>query len=108
MFFANITMKGNWLINTLAKTSFGVYLIHEHVLIRNLLIVDKFVGLIDYNIWLMLILIIAFVIAIYLICTIMEYLRQSLFKLCRIHRLTDKIDNLVVKKLQIVEKDEKR
>ena len=100
MFFKNIKIKGNWFINTLAKTSFGVYLVHEHLFIRKYFMTDKFAGLLNYNVFLMILLILVFVIAIYLICTIIEYLRQLLFSLCRIHRLTAKIDEKIMKKFQ--------
>ena len=37
MFFKNLKINSNKIINLFAKTSFAIYLFHEHILYRNIL-----------------------------------------------------------------------
>ena len=98
LFFANLKIKSNKFITMLGITSFGVYLIHDNDLIRHEFISAKFTFLQTYNPFVAILTIIGISIAIYVICTVIEYLRQLLFKLLRIPKFTawcqKKIENV--------------
>ena len=98
LFFANIKIKSNRFISMLGVTSFGVYLIHEQRLIKGQFICAKFTFLQTLNPFIAILTIIGISIAIYVICTVIEYLRQLLFKFIRIPKLTawcqQKIENV--------------
>ena len=92
LFFANLKFKTGKTLMFFSSTSFGVYLIHIAVGIEG-----KFTFLLNYHWVITVALVIACAIAIYLACTIIEYLRQLLFKVCRINTLTEKIQTLILK-----------
>ena len=98
LFFANLKVKSNKFISILGITSFGVYLIHEQHFIKQEFICGKFTFLQTLNPFVAILTIIGISIAIYVICTVIEYLRQLLFKLLRIPKFTawiqEKIENL--------------
>lgn len=76
----NIKIKGENLLLSLAGVSFGVYLIHEHILLRYewpkaLRITDL------YGNWMSLLLFVPVVLFVYLVCGIIELLRQKLFSI---------------------------
>ena len=88
-------------INLFASVSFGVYLIHDNVYIRELIIWDKLINapkLFDSAIGILVSLCLLF--ASYLVCGIIEWIRSWLFDLTRINLLISKIDNIkFIKKL---------
>lgn len=92
LFFANLKFKTGKTLMFFSSTSFGVYLIHIAVGVN-----DKFQFLLNYHWAVTIALIFAFAIAIYLACTIIEYLRQLLFKVCKINVLAEKIDAFISK-----------
>lgn len=92
LFFANINIKASKGLLFFSSTTFGVYLIHMAVDVTG-----KFAFLLNYHWAVTIALIFAFAIAIYLVCTVIEYLRQLLFKACRIPVLTEKIQNFILK-----------
>ena len=104
LFFANLKVKEFKIITFFARTSFGVYLIHEHPYVRKHIIQNSLFPLLKINPLLALLGIIGFVLAVYLICTAIEYIRQVLFSLAKVNKLTVFID----KKLSgITSKNEK-
>ena len=92
MFFANMKIKGNKLISFLSATSFGVYLIHEQPFVREHIITNSLAVLGDSNFLVIYAFVILSAVAIYFICSILEYLRQKLFKLLRVNKVIDKIN----------------
>ncbi len=81
----------------LSPLSFGIYLIHEHPLIRKYIILTSLSKYANINGLLLVVLVIGCALAIYLACGIIEYLRTLLFKLTRIDKLTNKIGQSIQK-----------
>lgn len=81
MFFKNIKIKPIFykLVTTLSSTTFGVYLIHEHFMIRPLLWNDIIKIDMYYNDHKYLFLVTS-VLSIFIICSFIEYLRMLVFK----------------------------
>ena len=78
MVFANLKMKYSKIINVIASATFGVYLIHDNSIIRNLLWVVLFKN-VQYQDSLFLIPYSIIVVAIvYIVCTFVELLRQNI------------------------------
>ena len=82
----------------LSTTSFGVYLIHISPFILSTYLAGGFAFIGSMNALLVLPCELGCALAIYAVCTLTEYLRQRLFKLCRIDRLaaavSDRLDSL--------------
>lgn len=93
LFFANIKIKSSKILVFFSSTTFGVYLIHIAIGVT-----DKFAFLLDYHWAITIAGIFGFAIVLYLGCTILEYLRQLLFKLCKIPKATEKIQTFLVDK----------
>ena len=97
MFFETLSLK-NRFINHIASLTFGVYLIHENILVRNQLY--KFLKLdVDYvmtsNIIILKILLYA--VAIFVICILIEQLRVLLFKFVNKGKIVIKLKNKIHK-----------
>lgn len=105
MFFASIEIKSNKVLSFLAKNSFGVYLLHEHTFIRNAFITDKLTFLTDYNPLLAVLIVLGCAIAIYIIGSVIEFIRQLIFRLIKINKLTEKIDEKIVTVYNKISKD---
>ena len=95
IFFANVKIKSSKTLLFFSSTTFGVYLLHTAIGMT-----DRFAFLLNYH-WVITILaILGFAIIIYLGCTVLEYLRQLLFKACKIPNATDKLQNLLTEKYE--------
>ncbi|MBQ4528066.1 MAG: acyltransferase [Clostridia bacterium] len=81
-------------IKFLTPLTFGVYLIHMQYFIRNWL-TDRFTSVADLNPVLFVLATIGIILAIYLACTIIEFVRELIFKLLRIRKLSEKIAKLL-------------
>jgi hypothetical protein len=96
------------IIKIASPAAFGVYLIHEQLIIRDNLIVKKFIWVCDYQWWLIPIIAIGCALAIFLICLTIEIIRINLFKLLRINKLieiiSNKVENLIQKFLDFLTK----
>lgn len=91
LFFANIKIKSSKTLLWISSTTFGVYLMHTAIGITG-----RFAFLLDYHWAITVVCIFAFAIAICLVCAILEYLRQLLFKLCRIPIILEKIQKVLI------------
>lgn len=96
LFFARIKLKSNKFISFIAKASFGVYLLHDNELIRSCAINSRFVFLSNYNFVVMVLAIIGVSMVIYIVGTIVEIIRQYVFKFTWINKLVDVIDKKIV------------
>lgn len=96
LFFARLELKPNKMISFIAKSSFGVYLLHEQKLLKGIAITNKFVFLKDLSPILSILTVLGVVILIYILGTTVEIIRQYLFKLTRVNKLPQLIDNGVV------------
>lgn len=98
MFFARFDIKSNKFVSYLAKTTFGVYLFHEHILLKNLVIIGQFAFIAKFSPFVAIVAVLGCVLLIYIVGTIVETFRQIIFKALRLNKLSQKIDDLVVKK----------
>lgn len=100
IFFSRVNIKhGANIILKLASTSFGVYLISEQPFIRQIFISNKFVEYANMPWYLMIASIILTAIVIYIICSIIDYIRKYLFNLLHIRKLSEKIKDIIKKVL---------
>ncbi len=83
------------IINAIAPTTLGVYLIHENKLIRTLLI-DRFIWIGTVDIWLFPICIVVIPAILFAVCCSIEKARRMLFKLFRIDNLTARFSDFIV------------
>lgn len=98
IFFSRLSIKhGVNVILKLAASSFGVYLISEQPFMRKIFITNKFIEFANMPWYLMIISIILTAVVIYLICSIIEYIRKGLFNILHIKELSIKIKKLINK-----------
>lgn len=89
VFFMNLRVhpKLTKAITFVAPLAFSVYLIHTHPLVFSYMLKDKFAFLATENPLLMVLYIFLAIIAIFVVCAFIDYLRVCLFKLLRIRQL---------------------
>lgn len=83
----NFSNRITKLIGILAPASLGVYLIHVNRLVFDHLFTDAFAHFVNYNLIVMVLLILVSAVVIYAICTAIELIRIRLFKAIRIDKL---------------------
>jgi len=93
IFFSHMNIKKNMIIHYFSLTSFGVYLIHGHILIFDYVLKDMFIFLLNNSFLIMLVIIISFF--IYVLCSIVEYIRINIFKIVYIDRFIELIGNKI-------------
>ena len=87
LFFKNINIRNNKLINTIASTTFGVFLIHANSdTMRKWLWKTVFDNVGHYNLRLMPLYVLGVVCVVFIVCSLIEYLRILSF-----NRITDYI-----------------
>ena len=82
-------------ISILAPASLGVYLVHVNQLVWDNLFAGSFARFVEYNIIVMILLILASAVVIYVACTVIELIRIQLFKLLKIDKLCSAIETRV-------------
>ena len=104
LFFAKCKMKGSKPLVFLSSYSFSVYLIGSHTLFTRYFITGRFLRFLTWNPFALLGVMIAFVVALYALCVIIEWLRQLLLHLFRVNKgvklLQKQCDKLYVTYLQ--------
>lgn len=80
-----------------ASTSFGVYILHTQKNIWQYLIFEKYAG---FNPFLLAFAVVGTALAIYLLCSALDYLRLLLFKLFHVKPLLQKIESKIINKFQ--------
>jgi surface polysaccharide O-acyltransferase-like enzyme len=111
MFFRRLEFKStasHKIISMLARTSFGVYIIHTNPLIWNNLLAGHFVHYTKLPIPLTFVAVILTAIAIYAVCTLADWLVEKFFKLVRIDLLEAAFDRLSDKILKTGENNKIR
>ena len=88
------SQKSKNFISMLARTSFGVYIIHTHPLIWTYLLTDRFIPYLKLSWPVMLAAVILTAASIYSVCTVSDWLVEKFFKLVRIDRLEKAVDNI--------------
>ena len=92
--FSRLDFKSQKLINIIkffAPISFGVYLIHEHPMIKFSMIFDKFIFLANTPPLIFIISLIGIVMAIYISCSLIDYARLLLFNTLKIKETITKL-----------------
>ena len=85
-------------ITFFASTSFGVYLIHDNNSVRGTLMINRFAEFASYNPVLMVLAVLGVALGIYLVCSLIDYLRILLFKALKVKILTQKLENKIKNK----------
>ena len=97
IFFAKLQIKNNVLqksIKALSSVSFGVFLIHTHPSIWNI-IKGMIVSITTSSTPMFVLKIVGTVLAIYVVCSFIDYLRLLLFKALKVKNLSIKIGNSI-------------
>ncbi len=99
-FFINLKIRSKFsiaIINFFAPVCFGVYLIHDNYLIRHYLMKNSFAFLANFNALSMTLLIIGFALAIFISCSLIDWIRELLFRKLKIKirfaNLEERINN---------------
>ncbi len=96
-FFHSLVIKNRKVINTVASTTIGIYLIHENPFLKNilynrLLFFPKSV----LSSWRVLLYLVVYSILIFIACFVIEFIRQKIIALMKRKRsLYDRIDEIV-------------
>ncbi len=89
----------NKIILCFSKTAFAVYIIHASIPIFNLVLKDAFVFVKNYNFLFITVTIIIGIIIIYVICSLIDIIREKLFNILKINKLIEfigiKLDKLI-------------
>lgn len=106
--FANMSLKNNfikWLIRFLAPLSFSVYIIHTNPLVWNNILKGSFTSYADGSVIKLVGFVLIAAAAIYLICSLIDWVRLLLFRLFKVDwickGLTDKVYMLFSKLFRI-------
>ena len=83
---------GTKIVNLLAPTTLGVYLIHVHPCIYDGILAESFAFLIDWSVMLMILVVVAAMIGIFLICAAIEWVRIGLFRMLRVKSFVQFVD----------------
>ena len=96
--FSNMNVKNNLLqkiISFFAPLTFGIYLIHNHILVRNNYIRNNFTWLLKYRSIKLIIITALQSFKIFIFCSLIDYIRLLLFKIFRIRQLSILFNNLL-------------
>ena len=106
LFFANIKCgkKLTGFIKIFAPLSFGVYLFHEESLIRDNFINNAFIGYLSLNPFIMVLAVLGTAIFIWLIGSLVDKIRLSIFKLLRVKQFSVFIEQKITCMLYILKK----
>jgi len=85
--FSNTILKK--MISWLSPATLGVYLIHEHILVRNNLMKGYFSSYASDNPLMMLMEVFGFALSIYMVCSLIDMARKRLFRYLKIDSVTD-------------------
>lgn len=83
------------LITFFASSAFSVYLIHDNLNFSKFFIESRFAFINDYRALLIPVLVLAFALAIFVLCTLIDKVRIILFDICRIKRLCEKLETVI-------------
>lgn len=99
--FSNINIKNKIIIKFISifgPLTFGVYLIHGHKLIMNNFISNNFLWILKYkNFFIILLLEILCALGIFLVCSIIDLIREQLFIILKLKKLCILTENFIKK-----------
>lgn len=101
LFFAKLKVNGFWIkfIGFFAPLSFSVYLIHDELLIREQFITNSFIGYATMNPVLMFLSIISTALAIWLVCSLIDKIRLTIFNALKIKKLCVWTERFIAEKI---------
>ncbi|MGX7330619.1 acyltransferase family protein [Aerococcus sanguinicola] len=105
--FTNLQMNYTNSINTLATATFGVYLIHENIILRPILWINIFQNYQYQNSLLLIPYSIIVVLLVYAICTVIDLIRQKFFEkpfMVIVDKYADNLINALAKIYDICKK----
>ena len=104
LFFRKLHFKPliNRIVAFLAPMTFGVYLIHDHPLIRDRIMRSALLFLRELPLPTMLLCVFGITLGVYLACSCADLLRLWLFRLLKIRNRLDALETYVGKKLKII------
>lgn len=94
--------KINNVIAFLASSSFAIYIINEHKLVKKLIMTNLFVGIANDSIFKIIFYVIGFSIIFVILSILIDKFRIFIFKICKINELSEKIVNYINKCLNKV------
>ena len=100
-FFSKLKVAPLWakVIGVIAPVSFGVYLIHENPVTSNNIISKIFVDFSKFGPIKLVLCVLGSAIAIYIICGLIDYLRERLFNLLRVKKFLSWLEKKLTKNL---------
>jgi len=96
--FSDFNIENKYIVKIIsffAPLSFGVYLLHNHVLVRDNIIKNYFLYILKYKSFKLIFGEIYCSIKVFLICSIIDYGRYILFKLLKIRELCILIEKFI-------------
>ena len=95
--FARMKLGESWIqiVKVVTPLSFGVYLIHNHILMYGYVITSIHEYLFTQSLLVTVVGILLVAFAIFVICIFIDYLRMQLFKLLKIKESVSKVDRLI-------------
>ncbi len=96
LFFKGLDIRTSFqhkAITMLARTSFGVYIIHTHPLIWTNLLSERFVSYLQLSVPFLLLAVLGTALAVYAFCTLGDWLIEKLLKLLRVDLLENVVDS---------------
>ena len=89
LFFVNLKISSFWkkAIGFLSPMTFGVYLIHIHPLVLTYMINERFTGYAEFPWILEILAVLGTAAVIYLICSLIDFVRLQLFKILHIRKI---------------------
>ncbi|MCI5996625.1 MAG: acyltransferase [Peptoniphilaceae bacterium] len=100
LFFSKIKIRTKFLKNIIifgGQLCFSIYLIHEHELVREYFIVDKFAYFLNFYSFDMILKIVYTVLEICLVCMFIDVFRWFLFRVLKLKKLFINIENFLLK-----------
>lgn len=109
LFFSQMTL-GNKLckfVSFFASVSFGVYLIHDAPLIREIFIKDTFAVYSTYNPVFMVVAVIGTAVGIWFVCSIIDKIRFHIFKSLKVNAKCIAVENMIINEVKKISKFDK-
>ena len=101
LFFVNLKISSFWkkAICFLSPMTFGVYLIHIHPLVLTYMINERFTEYAEFPWILEILAVLGTAAVIYLICSLIDFVRLQLFKILHIRKILDSFEERIRKRI---------
>lgn len=102
LLFSNICLNKTVtrIVSFFAPLTFGVYLIHEEPLVRQYLVAQRFAIYGELSPVFTVFCVLGTAVGIWLLCSLMDFVRAYLFKLLRIKEICNRIEQVLIKKIE--------